>query len=99
VLSDLFLKLFIVVDYLECHSKSVDEFVITMEDCAHVFCKVPYDGNNKVVQEKWQLIGQCLSRVCSKHCTWSDLEVWVNAPNMCDYATGAEEAIMYWLFG
>jgi hypothetical protein len=88
----------IVVDYLEHHSKSIDELAITMDDCAHVFRKVPYDGKNEVVREKWRVIGQCLSRVCSKRCTWSDLEVRANAPNVCDYMTGAEEAVVYWLF-
>jgi hypothetical protein len=70
-----------------------------MDDCAHVFRKVPYNGEeNEVVREKWRLTGQCLSRVCSKRCTWSDLEVRANAPNVCDYTTGAEEAIVLWLF-
>jgi hypothetical protein len=88
-----------IVDYLKCHSQSVDQFAITMDDCAHVFRKVPYNGEeNEVVREKWRLVGQCLSRVCSKRCTWSDLEVRANAPNVCDYTTGAEEAIVLWLF-
>jgi hypothetical protein len=64
-----------------------------MEDCAHVFRKV-----NEVVREKWLLIGQCLSRVCSKRCTWSDIEVRASASNVCDYTMVAEEAIIYWLF-
>lgn len=87
-----------IVDYLESHKESVEEFAITMEDCAQLFRKVPYNGEDKVVQEKWRLIGQCLSRVCSKRCTWSKVEVRANAPNVCDYTTVAEEAIVYWLF-
>jgi hypothetical protein len=87
-------------DYLESHKESVDEFSITpMDDCAHVFHKVPYNSENKVVREKWQLIGQCLSKVCSKCCTWSEIEVCASTPNVCDYyTTVAEEAIVYWLF-
>jgi hypothetical protein len=86
------------IDYLESHKESVKEFAITKEDCTHVFRKVPYNKENQVLQEKWRLIGQCLSRVCSKKCTWSDVEVRASAPNVCDYTTVAEEAIVYWLF-
>jgi hypothetical protein len=86
------------IDYLESHNDSLREFTITKEDCSHVFCKVPYEKDNQVVREKWRLIGQCLSRVCSKRCTWWDLEVRATAANACDYTTVAEEAIVYWLF-
>jgi hypothetical protein len=83
---------------LNRHKESVKEFVITTDDCAHLFRKVPYDSADVAVQEKWRLIGQCLSKVCSKRCTWSDLEVRASAANVCEYTTPAEEAIVYWLF-
>jgi hypothetical protein len=56
-----------------------------------VFRRVPYNSEDVVLQEKWCLIGQCLSRVGSKRCTWSDLEVRASAANVCDYTTLVQE--------
>jgi hypothetical protein len=50
------------------------------------------------VREKWHLIGQCLSKICSKRCSWSNVEVRAAAANVCNFTTVAEEAIVYWLF-
>jgi hypothetical protein len=83
---------------LKHHKDSVKKFVITTDDCAHLFRKIPYESVDLALQEKWRLIGQCLSKVCSKRCTWSDPEVRASAANVCEYTTPAEEAIVYWLF-
>lgn len=76
----------------------MDKFAISMEDCARVFRKIPYDSTDVEVQEKWRLIGQCLLRVCGKRCTWWKLEVRASEANVCTFTTVAEEAIVYWLF-
>lgn len=72
--------------------------MITKHDCAMVFRAVPYDGADDTIREKWKLVGQCLSRMCSKRCSWSKLEVRAAAANVCQFTTVAEEAIIYWIF-
>jgi hypothetical protein len=80
------------------HEAEIDKFAIMMQDCALLFHKVPYNGDDTVVQDKWKLIGNCLSKVCTKRCSWSDLEIRAMEANVCTYTTNAEEAIVYWLF-
>jgi hypothetical protein len=80
------------------HEAELDKFAITVKDCALLFRKVPYDGGDAVVREKWKLIGNCLAKVCTKRCSWSELEIRATEANVCTYTTNAEEAIVYWLF-
>jgi hypothetical protein len=80
------------------HEEEIDRFAITKQDCALLFRKVPYDGGDAVVREKWKLIGNCLAKVCTKRCSWSELEIRAMEANVCTYTTNAEEAIVYWLF-
>jgi hypothetical protein len=84
--------------YLKKHMDSVENFVITTCDCLMVFRTVQYDGADEALCEKWKLVGQCLSRVCSKWCSWSKLEEQAAASNVCNFTTVAEEAIVYWIF-
>jgi hypothetical protein len=84
--------------YLKKYIISVENFAITTRDCSMVFRTVPYDGADEALREKWKLVGQCLSRVCSKRCSWSKLEVRAAAANVCNFTTVAEEAIVYWIF-
>jgi hypothetical protein len=80
--------------YFKKHMVSVENFVIAKYDCLMVFHTVKYDGaDHKARQEKWKLVGQwCLSRVCSKRCSWwSKLDVRAAAPIVCNFTTVAEE--------
>jgi hypothetical protein len=76
----------------------VEEYAISTTDCALLFRAVPYNDQDDTVREKWHLIGQCLSKICSKRCSWSNVEVRAAAANVCNFTTVAEEAIVYWLF-
>lgn len=74
------------------------KFAVTKDDCVWLFRKVAYDSKDEAVAEKWRLVGQCLSKICTKRCTWFNLDVRASAPNVCNLTTVAEEAIVYWLF-
>jgi hypothetical protein len=64
-----------------------------------MFRTVPYNGaNKKVIREKWKLVGQRLSRVCSKRCIWLNVQVRAASPNVCKFTTIVKEAIIYWIF-
>lgn len=90
--------LFYIAECLKKHIKSVEEHSIKKIDCAHVFRVVPFNDQDETLRELWRLIGQCLSRVCSKRCSWSNVEVRAAAPNVCNFTTVAEEVVVYWLF-
>jgi hypothetical protein len=83
--------------YLTKYKESLDTYAITYDDCMDLFRAVLFDGGDEVTREKWRLVGQCLSRVCSKRCNWSNLEVRAQEAKVCTFTTSAEEAIVLWL--
>jgi hypothetical protein len=89
-----------VTEYLKQHKAVLLDYRITTTDCAKVFHREKYDGNNNevLVREKWRFIGQCLARICTKSCSWLDIVVRAAGVNECNYTYVAEEAIVYWLF-
>jgi hypothetical protein len=88
-----------VEEYLKQHKEALSDYRITTTDCAKVFRREKYDGdNNEVLREKWRFIGQCLVRICTKSCSWSNIVVRAAGANVCNYTYVAEEAIVYWLF-
>lgn len=78
--------------------ENLKEYVITERDFGKVFRQTPYSESDPVMEEKWRLIGDCMVRVCSKHCTWRKLSIRAEADDACKFVTPAEEAVVYWLF-
>jgi hypothetical protein len=78
---------FYIADYLKKHNALGEEYAIIKTDCALLFRAVPLNDQDEAVLEKWHLIGQCLSKICSKRCSWSNVEVTAAVANVCNFAT------------